>query len=118
MADQIKNSTVYGKHDEFFRRIYSFSEFAKDLIELGLGRQTLGLMDPDKIQQESERFGDKTADFVFSVPLKRTREEDFRFFIVKSRVLDSEKVSVFLLRVLFLLFTSFGFLYCSPHVTF
>ena len=36
MVDQNKGNTVYGKHDEFFRRIYSFEEFATDLIKIGL----------------------------------------------------------------------------------
>ena len=57
MVDQNKDNTVYGKHDEFFRRIYCFPEFATDLIKIGLSGKTQELIDLNKIQQKSERFG-------------------------------------------------------------
>ena len=82
MADQNKNSTFYGKHDEFFRRIYSLLEFAKDLIELGLSKKTQDLIDIDQIQQKSERFGVKTVDLMFSAPFKEIGEEDCKLFIL------------------------------------
>ena len=82
MVDQNKNNTLYGKHDEFFRRIYSSPRFARDLIELALSQKTLGLLDLDQIRSERERFRDKTADLVFSVPLKSNGEESCRFFIL------------------------------------
>ena len=50
MVDQNKSNTVYGKHDEFFRRIYSLPEFATDLIKIGLSGKTQELIDLDKIQ--------------------------------------------------------------------
>ena len=82
MVDQSKNNTLYGKHDEFFRRIYSSPRFARDLIELALSQKTLDLLDLDQIRSERERFRDKTADLVFSVPLKSNGEENCRFFIL------------------------------------
>ena len=53
MVDQNKGNTVYGKHDEFFRRIYCFPEFATDLIKLGLSEKTQELIRsrPDSIRK-------------------------------------------------------------------
>ena len=82
MADQNKDNTVYGKHDEFFRRIYRFEEFAKDLIKLGLSGKTQELMDLDQIRIEQERFGVKTVDLMFSAPFKEAGKEDCRLFIL------------------------------------
>ena len=82
MVNQGKTNTQFGKHDEFFRRIYSSPEFAKDLIKVGLSQKTRKLMDLDQIRSERERFRVKTVDLMFSVPLKKTGEEDYRFFIL------------------------------------
>ena len=82
MVDQNKSSTFYGKHDEFFRRIYSFPEFAKDLIKVGLSEKTQDLIDLDQIRIEQERFGNKTVDLMFSAPFKEIGEEGCKLFIL------------------------------------
>ena len=82
MVDQNKNNTQFGKHDEFFRRIYSSPRFARDLIELALSQKTLDLLDLDQIRSERERFRDKTADLVFSAPLRGIGQQDCRLFIL------------------------------------
>ena len=82
MVDQNKGNTIYGKHDEFFRRIYSLPEFATDLIKLGLSGKTQELINLDKIRLESERFGSKTVDLMFSAPFKEARKENCRLFIL------------------------------------
>ena len=82
MVDQNKGNTVYGKHDEFFRRIYSLPEFATDLIKIGLSGKTQELINLDKIRLESERFGSKTVDLMFSAPFKEAGREDCRLFIL------------------------------------
>ena len=82
---QIENAPLKksaSPHDRFFKGAYSKPEFAIEIFKLIFSKEEFNACDWKKLKAEKDGFTDKSADLVFSVPLKKTPKTNLRIFIL------------------------------------
>ena len=80
---QIKRKKPKLTHDSFFKLFYSDTKLAKELLKLIFSKKELGAYNLNKLKIEKNTFeGNKTADLVFSLPLKAYPKSRVKIFIL------------------------------------
>ena len=80
---QVKKKKPKLTHDSFFKLFYSDTKLAKELLKLIFSKKELGAYNSNKLKIEKDTFeGNKTADLVFSLPLKAYPKSRLKIFIL------------------------------------
>ena len=80
---QIKRKKPKLTHDSFFKLFYSDTKLAKELLKLIFSKKELEAYNLNKLKIEKDTFeGNKTADLVFSLPLKAYPKSRVKIFIL------------------------------------
>ncbi len=80
---QVKREKPKLTHDSFFKLFYSDTKLAKELLKLFFSKKELRAYNLNKLKIEKDTFeGNKSADIVFSLPLKDYPKSRVKIFII------------------------------------
>ena len=69
-------------HDIFFKQAYSDPQFARELFQLVFSKNEWSVFDWNKLKSEKDTFLDQRADLIFSVPLKKNLNIQFKICLL------------------------------------